>query len=279
MAQDDEMKGMASYPLDVSKLLSLEEKALVLKGTEAFVREYFLKNNYDPSHDFHHVDRVRNNALFLARELQHQSPGLVIDLFIVEMAALLHDIGDTKYHPNEPDAARHHISSFLKPHLHKAPALVDGLIQIVENISFRKELARIAAGLEPINWVELAVVQDADRLDAIGAFGIARCFSFGASRGSAYYTKPDIQLPPPHEATSEQLRTILEDNKGSTLEHFYGLFFTCFNLQRGSMVLDKLFKLKDMMKTSVGRQEAERRHEFMSNFVREVDRELNIVQP
>lgn len=125
------------------------------------------------------------------------------------------------------------------------------MLYVIENISFRKEISQKASVDHPI---ELKIVQDADRLDAIGAVGIARCFSFGAARDRPMY---DPNVLPKENMTKEEYDEQIKKNNSVTLNHFY----------------EKLFKIKDMMKTESGKKIALQRHDFMVTFVEQFKQE------
>eukprot|EP00158_Paraphelidium_tribonemae_P001139 Partr_v1_DN24018_c0_g1_i1_m34825 putative HD superfamily hydrolase len=219
----------------------------IIASTKAFVKEYFSKQNYDPSHDFWHVERVLGLACQLATA--EKAKGKQVDMLIVVLAALLHDVGDFKYSTGQ-DSVADIIGFFLESH-DCTPHVRDHVINIVENISFRKELEQRKASQLPLKKsVELEIVQDADRLDAIGAIGVARCFSFGAARGRPLY---DPAQPPidAKSMTKEQYDAQTRENKSITLNHFH----------------EKLFTLKDYMNTDLGKQLAVERDAYMHLFV------------
>lgn len=219
--------------------------AQIIDKVRVFVTEYFQKHAYDPSHDMHHVERVYRTAIKLA---QMESLSTGIDMQLLELSALLHDIGDFKYTQNE-NAMQEIVAPFLLS-LGIDQSRVSKVIWIIDNISYRKEISSSSSNkddsTQPLK--ELACVQDADRLDAIGALGIARCFTFGAVRSRPFY---DPEVPPITDMNRAQYDDQLVKNKSVTLNHFD----------------EKLFKLKDKMKTHAGRQMAEQRHEFMHKFV------------
>lgn len=190
-------------------------------------------------HDWWHVHRVRQNALTIGR-----AEGA--DLFVVELASLLHDIADWKFHGGDesagPAAARRWLES-----LHVAPAVVEHVCDIVASLSFK------GAGVSsPMRSLEGMVVQDADRLDAIGAIGIARAFAYGGHAGRALY---DPEVPP----VLHQSFAAYKSNRGPTINHFY----------------EKLLLLKDRMNTAAGRQLAGERHAFMEEFLQRFLAEWN----
>ncbi|KAM7271843.1 hypothetical protein ACFE04_031057 [Oxalis oulophora] len=194
--------------------------AVVMKKAEELV-ERVMKDN-DASHDAAHVWRVRDLALSLAREEGLSSNPISME--IVELAALLHDIGDYKYLRDPSDEKI--VERFL------------------EDEGFKEEIGGLANGEFS---VEFGVVQDADRLDAIGAIGIARCFTFGGSRNRVLH---DPAIKPRSDLSKEHY---MKKEEQTTLNHFH----------------EKLLKLKDLMKTEAGKKRAEKRHKFMEEFLTE----------
>jgi uncharacterized protein len=182
-------------------------------------------------HDWWHVYRVWRMAQRIGRAEN-------ADLQVVELAALLHDIADWKLHDGDstigPSMAREWLIS-----LDLAPATTEHVCQIVANISFKG-----AEVEQPPLSLEGQVVQDADRLDAMGAIGIARAFAFGGARNRAIY---DPAMEPTEHRTPEAYL------KGThTINHFY----------------EKLLLLKNRMNTATGRAMAEERHQFMEDYLR-----------
>lgn len=203
----------------------------ILKQTEEFVREKF--KDTEGSHGWFHIDNVRKLALTIGKEEG-------ADLFLIELAALLHDIADWKYNDNEIDAgprlAREHLESLG---VHRD--VMDRVCNIIEQISFK------GAGVkDEMDTLEGLCVQDADRLEAIGAIGIARCFAYGGSKGRLIYD-PSI-TPTPHDSFDAYKNSI-----GTSINHFY----------------EKLLLIKDRMNTGTGKRLAEHRHQFMVDFLKE----------
>ncbi len=205
------------------------EKEIIAK-TEAFVKNTL---HGDSGHDWWHIQRVRNVALNLAVEEN-------ADLFIVELAALLHDIADHKFHNGDitigPKIAHDWLSS-----IEVEKEIIGHVCRIIKDISFKG--AEVST---PMHSIEGKVVQDADRLDALGAIGIARAFSYGGFKNRELYN-PNI--PPTLHSSFEAYK---KDN-GHTINHFY----------------EKLFLLKDRMNTKSGRNLAEERHRFMEEYVQQ----------
>lgn len=241
----------------------------LVRETETWVQSKLA--SYDASHDFQHIERVRKMALRLAR-----TEGLE-DLELVEIAALVHDVDDYKYSGSET-AGIENVGRFLetqvcvslvvallraRTHVLRVPnartsraqgydaSKVRRVQEIMEGVSFRKELGSTPVEIPP----ELAVVQDADRLDAIGAIGVARCITYGGSKGRPLY---DGRVRPVEGMTREEYMRQADAGGGVTINHFY----------------EKLLRLKDMMKTKAGRAVAEQRHEFMLTFLDQFHREV-----
>lgn len=183
-------------------------------------------------HDWYHIDRVRKVALKLAK-----SEGA--DPEVVELAALLHDIADHKFHGHD-----------LAVGPARAKALIlekGGGLELAERVSVAvSEVSFKGAGVETrVSSIEAAVVQDADRLDAIGAIGVARTFAYGGSRNQPIYD-PELK-PILHSDFEAYAKT-----RTSTINHFY----------------EKLLLLKDRINTDSGKQMAEERHAFMESFLK-----------
>ncbi|KAK4746862.1 hypothetical protein SAY87_025899 [Trapa incisa] len=165
----------------------------------------------------------------------------------VELAALLHDIGDYKY-SKDPSEERL-VENFLEEE-NIDEAMKTKILRIIKGMGFKEELQRHeSVGIFP----EFGVVQDADRLDAIGAIGIARCFTFGGRRNRVLH---DPAILPRLELSKEQYMKNMEQ---TTVNHFH----------------EKLLKLKDLMKTEGGKRRAEKRHKFMAEYLEEFYKEWN----
>ena len=183
-------------------------------------------------HDWWHVYRVWK----MARRIGQSENA---DLLVVELAALLHDIADWKAHGGDSTIGPKMAMAWLKS-LDLDSNTVEHVCQIIAGISFKG--ARVE---QPTLSLEGRVVQDADRLDAIGAIGIARAFAYGGSKGRVIYD-PTCQ-PTVHRTADSYL-----NNNGTTINHFY----------------EKLLLLKDRMNTPAGKAIAERRHQFMEDYLR-----------
>lgn len=202
----------------------------IIERTTAFVRKTLL--GAEGGHDWFHIQRVYRNALLIAKNEK-------VDLLVVSLAALLHDIADAKFHGGDESIGPKMAREFLTA-LGIADNVTQHVVDIILNISYK-------TGLNPqdtFNSKELEVVQDADRLDAIGAIGIARAFNYGGYRNRELYN-PDI--PPNLAMTKEQYK----NSNAPTINHFY----------------EKLLLLKDMMNTDTGKKLAAERHHFMLDYL------------
>ena len=193
--------------------------------------------NAEGGHDWFHIERVWKNARTIAKT----EP---VDLFVIELGALLHDIADYKFN-DEPDGIRK-VRRFLE-NLLADETVIDHVEKIMSNISFKG-----GNFTQDFFSPELAVVQDADRLDAIGAIGIARAFNYGGFKGRAMY---DPSIMPVTGMTVEQYK----NSNAPTINHFY----------------EKLLLLKDRMNTETGRKMAQHRHQFMEQFLEQFFRECD----
>jgi uncharacterized protein len=206
-----------------------EEQARVLTAAEEYARTEL--RHEGSGHDWRHIERVRNLARTIAREEG-------ADPYICELAALLHDLADSKVAGDEAMGQRR-VRDWLVAH-EAEPSVIERVMEIIATMSFA------GGNRPPMATLEGRVVQDADRLDAIGAVGIARTFAYGGSRGRLLYD-PDI---PPHEHTSAEA---YHASDAPTINHFY----------------EKLLLLKDQMNTAYARQLAEGRHAYMEAFLAE----------
>ena len=182
-------------------------------------------------HDWFHIERVYKNALLIAASEN-------CDLEIVQLGALLHDIADSKFHDGDETIGPKTARTFLESE-NVVATTIDHVIAIIENISFKGGKVE-----RKFSSIELDIVQDADRLDAIGAIGIARTFNYGGFKNRALYN-PDIA--PNLSMTKEEYKK----NEAPTINHFY----------------EKLLLLKDKMNTQTGKQIAQERHRYMEDFL------------
>ena len=213
------------------------DKTAIITKTEGFVKEYL--SDKESGHNWWHIYRVRNNAMYIYRKELRGDP------LIIELAALLHDIGDDKIDSDTDGKAV--VRAFLED-LSADQGLIAGITFIMENISFRDSFNGSVA-----RSPELDIVQDADRLDAIGAIGIARAFNYGGSRNNEIYN-PGIKTR--SYGTKEEY----SNSDSSTINHFY----------------EKLLKLKGMMNTDTGKALAAERHSYMESFLDQFYREWSV---
>ena len=206
----------------------MDERSII-QQTADHVRR--LLSGEGTGHDWHHIERVRATALAIAREEG-------ADLFLVELAALLHDVADWKFaggdHEAGPRQARRWLAS-----LHVPAATIDCVCDIIGGLSFK------GAGVNTeLSTLAGRCVQDADRLDALGAIGIARAFAYGGHKGQPLY---DPEQPPtPHDSFEAYKR-----GSASTINHFY----------------EKLLLLSARMNTPTGRRLAAERHRFLEQYL------------
>lgn len=215
------------------------DKIEIINQTELFVQKV-LKNT-ESGHDWFHIDRVRKNAKQIA--LKENADG-----FILELGALLHDIADAKFHDGDESVGPKKAQNFLQA-LKVPREVIEQVVKIIENISFKNSLAEKPTSFTSI---ELKILQDADRLDAIGAIGIARAFNYGGFKNRQMY---DPAIPPVLNMTKEAYKK----STAPTLNHFY----------------EKLLLLKDQMNTATGKKMASERHQFMLTFLEQFYREWN----
>ncbi|MBB5396420.1 HD domain-containing protein [Mucilaginibacter sp. AK015] len=203
----------------------------ILDKTISFVQETL--KNAEGGHDWWHIHRVWTNAKQIAKTED-------CDLLVVELAALLHDIADSKFHNGDEEIGPATAGKFLTQIGVSADVIVH-VQQIIRYMSFKASFDKAT-----FHSKELAVVQDADRLDAIGAMGIARAFTYGGFKGREIYN-PHIQ--PKLNMTKDEYK----NTTAPTINHFY----------------EKLLLLKDKMNTPTGRHLAQRRHTFMEAYLQQ----------
>ena len=207
----------------------------VIKQTVLFVKKTL--SHAEGGHDWWHIFRVWQNAKFIARQEN-------VNHLVVELGALLHDIADAKFHDGDESIAPKIARDFMIEQEIKKD-IVDHVIKIIENISFRKSFEGVQ-----FNSRELHVVQDADRLDALGAIGIARAFSYGGHKQRQIY---DPTVPVDAHLTKEKYIK----STAPTIHHFY----------------EKLLLLKDQMHTDTGKKMAQERHDFLNHYLEQFYRE------
>ena len=210
----------------------------LIEITKNFVKQEL--KNAEGGHDWFHTERVFNNAIHIAK---HEN----VDKTVVGLAALLHDIADSKFHNGDETIGPRKASTFLVKN-NVDSVIIEHVIQIIENMSFKNSFDD-----GPVfNSKELEVVQDADRLDAIGAIGIARCFNYGGFKNRAIY---DPEIEPNLNMTKAEYKT----SNAPTINHFY----------------EKLLLLKDKMNTATGKRIASERHKYMKGFLDQFYKEWN----
>ncbi|WP_445733419.1 HD domain-containing protein [Mariniflexile sp.] len=201
----------------------------IINKTIDFAKETLA--NAEGGHDWFHTLRVYNNALLISKNE-------AVDMFIVSLGALLHDIADSKFHNGDETVGPQMARKFLYEH-NVDSKTIEHVVTIIENISFKG-----GHELQKFRSPELDVVQDADRLDAMGAIGIARCFNYGGFRNRTLYN-PDIK--PNLNMSKDEYKT----STAPTINHFY----------------EKLLLLKDKMNTKTGTKIALERHQYMERFL------------
>ena len=200
----------------------------IIEQTKTFVKTTL--KNAEGGHDWFHTERVYKNALLIGK-------GETVNELVVALGALLHDIADSKFNNGDYTVGPKIAAEFLVKQ-NVSTEVINHVIKIIENVSFSSNIDKTAA----FQSKELEVIQDADRLDALGAIGIARTFNYG---GLLYNPeiKPNLNL------TKEEYKA----STAPTINHFY----------------EKLLLLKDKMNTKTGRKIAEERHNYMVDFLKQ----------
>jgi uncharacterized protein len=211
-------------------------ESMIIQKAEVFVKEHLGADA--TGHDWYHVDRVRRNALYICREEAKGDP------FIIEMAALLHDIPDEKLNETA-EKGQEKLDTFLQS-LNISFETKCKINGIINTISYKG-----GKGAE-LTSIEAKIVQDADRLDAIGAIGIARAFAYGGKKAQPIF---DPKMSIRENMSLEEYR----NGKSSSIHHFY----------------EKLLKLKELLNTETAKGLAESRQQFMELFLREFYKEWN----
>ncbi|MGG7551470.1 HD domain-containing protein [Chryseobacterium arthrosphaerae] len=209
-----------------------------IDNTVKFVKEKL--EGAEAGHDWFHIERVWKLAIKIAETED-------CDKDVVELSALLHDIADPKFHNGDETIAPKISREFLQSQ-EVSEETIEKVLFVIENISFKN---RSQAPENPP--VELKIVQDADRIDAIGAIGIARTFNFGGFKNNPMY---DPAVQPNLGMSKEEYKK----SNGTTINHFY----------------EKLLLLKDLMNTEQGKKMAEERHSYMLNFLDQFYKEWNV---
>lgn len=209
----------------------------IIDTTIAFVKQKL--QHAEAGHDWFHIERVYKNALLIAKSenCNHE---------VVQLGALLHDIADSKFHNGDETIGPKTASVFLE-NQNLTQETIQHVIAIIENISFKGGNFD-----KKFTSIELDIVQDADRLDAIGAIGIARTFNYGGYKNRQLYNP---EIAPNLQMTKEEYK----NNEAPTINHFY----------------EKLLLLKDKMNTETGKKIALKRHEFMELFLKQFYEEVS----
>ncbi|MDP4599909.1 MAG: HD domain-containing protein [Polaribacter sp.] len=211
----------------------------ILENTIKFVKKEL--KNAEGGHDWFHIERVYKNAILISKEES-------VDIFLVSLAALLHDIADAKFHKGDETVGPKKASDFLEQQK-VALKTREHVVNIIKHISFKNSLDKNAT---KFTSKELEVVQDADRLDAIGAIGIARCFNYGGFKNRAIY---DPEVLPNLNISKEAYK----NSDAPSINHFY----------------EKLLLLKDQMNTKTGKKIAAERHRFIELYLEQFYNEWN----
>lgn len=201
----------------------------LIDNTILFVKKQL--QHAEGGHDWFHIERVYKNALLIAQSEE-------CNLTVVKLAALLHDIADSKFHNGDENIGPKTARNFLEQE-NVDETTIAHVVAIIENISFKGGNVT-----KTFHSKELDIVQDADRLDAIGAIGIARTFNYGGFKNRPLY---DPAIPPQLNMNKEEYK----NSSAPTLNHFY----------------EKLLLLKDKMNTETGKKIALARHQFMERFL------------
>jgi uncharacterized protein len=225
-----------------------------------FVAKYC--SEYDASHDVSHIDRVVTNAIRILN-LSDEKTKKLVNLDVIVAIASLHDSFDHKYltTPEQVEKAKSEVRTFLTNEMHFSNDTIDMMFFVIDNMGFTSEMkgGTDKATLSPETIEYMHIVQDADRLDAIGAVGVARCLAFTGAFGRSIMTESGEEERKQREAFISGQLTANGRKGPSAIAHFY----------------DKLVFLKDMLKTPAGRQLGEKRHKFILSFLDEFFDEVN----
>lgn len=216
----------------------MDDYTEIIKNTINHVK--LVLQNAEGGHDFFHIERVYKNAMKIAKQEQQGNK------LIIALGALLHDIADSKFHNGNETIGPKKAREFLMSQRVDEETITH-VVKIIENISFKGGNFK-----QEFTSIELDIVQDADRLDAIGAIGIARCFNYGGFKNRALY---DPEIKPNLNMSKEEYKK----SKAPTINHFY----------------EKLLLLKDKMNTNSGKLMAAQRHEYMEGFLNQFYDEWN----
>lgn len=214
------------------------EETQLIQETINFVKKEL--QDAEGGHDWFHIERVFNTSKLLLKYEEGNAT-------VVKLAALLHDIADPKFHGGDESIGPQTAKNFLESQSVDRQT-IDHVVNIIKHMSFKNSLEKGTS----FTSKELQIVQDADRLDAIGAIGIARAFNYGGFKNRELHN-PDV--PPNLNMSKEEYKK----SKAPTINHFY----------------EKLLLLKDKMNTTTGKKLAEERHQFMLNYLDQFYREWN----
>jgi len=214
-------------------------KDIIIQNTIQFVKETL--KNAEGGHDWFHIQRVLNNAKLIA---ENES----VNIFIVSLGALLHDIAEPKFHNGDENIGPKIAKEFLEEQKIDKE-IIQHITRIINHISFKNSFTKTG---EKFTSKELEVLQDADRLDAIGAIGIARCFNYGGFKNRSLYNP---EIAPNLTMTKEEYK----NSSAPTINHFY----------------EKLLLIRDQMNTVTGKRIAEERHAYMEGFLKQFYEEWN----
>ena len=209
------------------------DKEKIIAATIAFVKKEL--KNAEGGHDWFHIERVFKNSILISKDEK-------VDVFVVSLAALLHDIADPKFYNGDETVGPKKANEFLT-NQNVSKEIIKHVVNIIQHISFKNSFNTAS---KKFTSIELKVVQDADRLDAIGAIGIARSFNYGGFKNRTLFNPaiiPDLNM------TKEQYK----NSDAPTINHFY----------------EKLLLLKDSMNTLSGKKIAAQRHAFMETYLKQ----------
>ncbi len=209
----------------------------IIHDSISFVKQQLVKA--EGSHDWLHTERVWKTAMLIG-------PKENADMLVVQLGAIFHDVADSKFHNGDEEIGPRITEEYLKNNTSLEQATIEHICNIVRHISYKGGHSEAA-----FKSKELDVVRDADRLDALGAIGIARCFSYGGYKKRAIYD-PDIQ--PNMNMTKDEYK----NSDGPSINHFF----------------EKLLNLKQLMVTEKGRELANKRHHFIEQFLHQFMHEI-----
>jgi uncharacterized protein len=209
-----------------------DNETIIIK-TKEYVQETL--KNAESGHDYYHIERVLGNSLKIAEQ---ESKTSEVNILVVQLGALLHDIADHKFHGGDHTVGPRVARDFLTG-LKLNTETIDHVCEIIDTISFKG-----SSEINKMRTLEGMIVQDGDRLDALGAIGIARAFAYGGFKNRKMYDpteKPHLNM------TWEEYKK----NQGTTINHFY----------------EKLLLVKDLMNTNAGKEIASKKHDYMETFL------------